>query len=93
MKKTGEPFDFPKFFRLLGLMGIMLVVTLLAMAIMLVLYSWVGKWGVAAFLLALFVASRLIVRHYVPRMLAHDAAAQALEPEHQGAQIQDEEVG
>lgn len=73
MTKTRQPFDYRKFFRLLGLMGIMLLVTLLAMAIMISLYAWVGSWGVAAFLVTLFVASRLIVRHFVPRMLAQHA--------------------
>lgn len=92
MKKSAEPFDFRKFFQLLGLMGAMLVVTLLAIAIMLGLYAWVGSWGVAAFLLVLFVASRLIVRHYVPRMLAHQTQAEVSKVEQEESQIQDGRV-
>ncbi len=93
MKKTKAPFDYRKFFQLLGLMGAMLLVTLLAMAIMLGLYAWVGTWGVAAFLLLLFVASRLVVRHYVPRMLAREKELEASKTKDQESQIQGEEVG
>lgn len=73
MKK--QPFDFRKFFLLLGLMGAALLITVLAMGIMASLYIWFGPWGVAAFLLVLFVASRMLVRRYVPRLLLRESEA------------------
>jgi len=70
MKKNKAPFDYRKFFLLLGWMGAMLVVVVLSIIIMMALYEWVGTWGVAAFLLLLFIVSRWLVQRYVPRMLA-----------------------
>ena len=70
MKKDRTPFDYHKFFLLLGWMGAMLVVVVLSIIIMMILYGWVGTWGVAVFLLLLFVLSRWLVQRYVPRMLA-----------------------
>lgn len=72
-KKNRAPFDYHKFFLLLGWMGAMLVAVVLSIIIMMALYGWVGTWGVVAFLLLLFVLSRWLVQRYVPRMLAAHA--------------------
>lgn len=77
MQPERQPFDFRKFFTLLGLMGGMLVFTIFMLVLMVSLYDWFGWWGVGGLLLALFALSILGMRRLGARAWPPEAEAES----------------
>ena len=86
MKSGKRPFDFRKFFTLLGLMGGMLLFTAFMLGLLASLYDWFGLWGVAGLELVLLVLSSILVRRFGPRVLSQlpnsEMPADAMDVQH-----------